>query len=127
MSQPGQDPSDAEDAFNDFVNDQVNATNQALNGSGSCRKLKKAIAALGSAVHAAADNHSPQHSGFQEWDGLGHAITHPGESGAHTSGENLDFWTKNDEQWNESNRRSTLDDLNSRFGPLIDRIMKGCK
>jgi len=72
MSAPGQDPGDAEEAFNDFVSDRTNTADEALSGSGDdCKKLKKAIAALGSAVHAAADNHSPQHSGFQVWHGLG--------------------------------------------------------
>src|SRR6266849_1444738 len=97
-------------------------------GYGVDRHAQKAIADLGVAVHAVADDHSPMHTGHQLWRGLGYAIMHPyKEIYKHGQGENLNVWNENDENWNQDDRDATIRDLTSRFGPLIDQIMRGCK
>jgi len=125
MSGLGQDWLDAVFDFEDIVSDRMAAADETLNGSGDeCKKLKKAVAALGSAVHAVADDHSPSHRGHQDWNGLVYGIMHPG---GHRSGESLKVWKKNDKDWNQGDRDSTILDLNNRFGPLINQIMSGCE
>jgi hypothetical protein len=45
------------------------------------------------AFHDIADDHSPKHESNQQWDGLIHALLHPGETRAHAAGETLKVWT----------------------------------
>jgi len=45
----------------------------------------------------------------------------------HDKGEDPKVWNSNNENWNQDDRDATIQDLENRFGPLIEQITKGCK
>ena len=68
------------------------------------------------------------HTGHQQWRGLAYAIMHPyKEIYQHDKGEDPKVWNSNNENWNQDDRDATIQDLENRFGPLIEQITKGCK
>jgi RHS repeat-associated protein len=128
MTGPRLTPSEARRAFDQFVQQQISeAENLAIEaqklGPSSrlkCDKLKKALFALGRAIHADADSMSPMHN-FKRWDGLVKELTKEGlikffrEMEKHQTGENMEVFQKHPE---------VIRKLKKKYDPIIKRIAK---
>jgi hypothetical protein len=127
MHEPGESPEVAVSRALEFVDRMIASAVSRLQCAPDARERRRAIELalgdLGAAFHTLTDAYSPMHNwGQEQWDGLGHALTHPVDTiRDHPRGESDRVWNN----WPQAKKDEVLQMLNLKLREPLDRILNG--